>query len=63
MKNPTLVTAATATVNAIINTVSRPARRPRIQLRVARRQAFIFLCAPLTAKLLVYADFKPNGVP
>jgi hypothetical protein len=40
MKNPTVVIAATATVSAIMSTVKRPARRPRVQLRVARRQDF-----------------------
>jgi hypothetical protein len=36
-----LVIAATATVSAIMSTVSRPARRPRTKLRVAKRQALI----------------------
>ena len=41
MKKPMLVIAATATVSAIMSTVSRPARKPRTKLRVAKRQALI----------------------
>ena len=70
MKKPMLVIAATATVSAIMSTVSRPARRPRRKLRVAKRQALIeriFPCrderqSTRTARSLESRDSARNAV-
>jgi hypothetical protein len=58
MKKPMLVIAATATVSAIMSTVSRPARRARTKLRVAKRQALIERILLVSRRAPVYANTR-----